>query len=142
VRAGASQAIAMAAVLLGSAGVGGVLLGSAGLAGVLLGSAAALAQKGPDPSIAFNQCTVCHSVDGTNGTGPTLKGIIGRKSGTVSGFRYSRAMKSAAITWDEVSLDRYLSNTQELVPGNIMPFSGVPDADQRAALVAYLKTLR
>jgi cytochrome c len=81
-------------------------------------------------------------VDGSSGTGPTLKGIIGRKSGTVPGFRYSRAMKNAAITWDEVSIDRYLSNPQDVVPGNIMPFSGVPDAAQRANLIAYLKTLR
>ena len=106
---------------------------------------AAAATRGQDTSAfsdAFNQCAACHSVDGTNGTGPTLKGIIGRKSGTVPGFRYSRAMKSAAITWDEGSVDRYLSNPQDVVPGNIMPFSGVQDASQRANLIAYLKTLR
>jgi cytochrome c2 len=67
---------------------------------------------------------------------------IGRRSGTVPGFRYSRAMKSAAITWDEGSLDRYLSNPQAFVPGNIMPLSGVSDGPQRAAIIAYLKTLR
>jgi cytochrome c len=81
-------------------------------------------------------------VDGSIATGPTLKGVIGRKSGTVPGFRYSRAMKSAEITWDEVSLDRYLSNPQDVVPGNIMPFAGVLDPAQRAKLIAYLKTLR
>jgi cytochrome c len=106
---------------------------------------AAVATRGQDTSAfsaPFNQCAACHSVDGTNGTGPTLKGIIGRKSGTVPGFRYSRAMKGAAIIWDEGSVDRYLSNPQDVVPGNIMPFSGIPDAAQRANLIAYLKTLR
>ena len=106
---------------------------------------AAVSTCGQDTSamgVAFNQCSACHSVDGTNGTGPTLKGIIGRKSGTVPGFRYSRAMKNAAITWDEASVDRYLSNPQDVVPGNIMPFSGVADAARRANLIAYLKTLR
>jgi len=91
---------------------------------------------------AFEQCAACHSVDGSNGTGPTLKGIIGRKSGTVAGFRFSRAMKSAAITWDEDSIDRYLSDPQDVVPGNIMPFAGIPDAAERARLIVYLKTLR
>lgn len=105
----------------------------------------AAATRGQDTSAlssAFDQCAVCHSVDGVNGTGPTLKGIIGRKSGTVPGFRYSRAMKNAAIIWDESALDRYLANPQDVVPGNIMPFSGVPDAAQRAELIAYLKTVR
>jgi cytochrome c len=106
-----------------------------------LGAAAAAAQA-PALSAAFTQCALCHSIDGSNGTGPTLKGIIGRKSGTVAGFRYSRAMRSAAIVWDEASLDRYLTDPQALVPGNIMPFSGVADEAQRAELIAYLKTLR
>ena len=51
-------------------------------------------------------------------------------------------MKSAAIVWDEASLDRYLTDPQALVPGNIMPFSGVADEAQRAELIVYLKTLR
>jgi cytochrome c len=112
------------------------------LGGALVAVGVCVAQEAPSMSAAFTPCAVCHSVDGSNGTGPTLKGIIGRRSGTVAGFRYSRAMKSAAITWDEASLDRYLSDPQALVPGNIMPFSGVADGAQRAELIAYLKTLR
>jgi len=99
------------------------------------------AADAPVSNAPFNQCAVCHSVDGSNGTGPSLKGVVGRTSGTYPGFRYSRAMKSAAILWESGSLDRYLSNPQELVPGNIMPFSGVPDAAQRAEIIAYLRTL-
>jgi cytochrome c len=105
-------------------------------------AAAAVAQEARSPSTAFSACAACHSVDGSNGTGPSLKGVMGRLSGTAPGFRYSRAMKSAAITWDEASLDRYLANPQEVVPGNIMPFSGVADAPERAEIIAYLKSLR
>lgn len=107
---------------------------------LLIGAAAAQQPSAQSP--AFDQCAACHSVDGSNGTGPTLKGIIGRRAGTAPGFRYSRAMKSAAISWDEASLDRYLSDPQGTVPGNIMPFAGVPDAAQRSTLIAYLKTLQ
>ena len=117
------------------------LLLSACIAGSLIAAVASIAQNAAAPSSLFNQCEVCHSVDGINGTGPTLKGVVGRRSGTVPGFRYSRAMKSAGITWDEKSLDRYLADPQELVPGNVMPFSGIADSAQRAALIAYLKTI-
>src|SRR6202142_1746518 len=109
--------------MLSAAAMGGVSLG-----GALMLAALSLAQSTTADSAAFKPCAVCHSVDGSNGTGPTLKGIIGRVSGTVPGFRYSRAMKSAKITWDESSLDRYLTDPQGLIPGNIMPFSGIPDA--------------
>jgi leucyl-tRNA synthetase len=70
------------------------------------------------------------------------KGITGRRSGTVPGFRYSRAMKSANITWSETVLDRYLADPQAVVPGNIMPFSGVADGVERAKIISYLMTLR
>jgi cytochrome c len=116
------------------------LLISACVVGSLI-AAASIAQNTTASSGVFGQCEVCHSVDGINGTGPTLKGVVGRQSGTVPGFRYSRAMKSAGITWDDKSLDRYLADPQELVPGNVMPFSGIVDSAQRAALIAYLKTI-
>jgi cytochrome c len=116
------------------------LLISACVIGSLI-AAASIAQNTTATGGVFGQCEVCHSVDGINGTGPTLKGVVGRQSGTVPGFRYSRAMKSAGITWDEKALDRYLADPQELVPGNVMPFSGIADPAQRAALIAYLKTI-
>jgi cytochrome c len=117
-------------------------LPAAVIGGALAAAVSSMAQNTPAPSVPFNQCAICHSIDGSNGTGPTLQGLIGRRSGTVPGFRYSRAMKSAALVWDEASLDRYLTNPQELVPGNIMPFAGVADAAQRAEIIAYLRTLR
>ncbi len=90
----------------------------------------------------FAQCSVCHSTDGTNGVGPTLRGVVGRKAGTVAGFRYSRAMKAADITWDERHLTDYLADPQKEVPGNVMPFAGMSDVKQRADIVAYLVTLK
>jgi cytochrome c len=114
------------------------LLGIIG--GALITAATGIAQNN-STNAAFLQCTVCHSIDGSNGTGPTLKGIVGRKSGSVPGFHYSRAMRNAALTWDAASLDRYLKDPQESIPGNVMPFSGVADGAQRAEIIAYLKSL-
>lgn len=110
------------------------------IGGALIAAATGMAQYN-SASAAFLQCAVCHSIDGSNGTGPTLKGILGRKSGSVPGFHYSHAMRNAAITWDAASLDQYLKDPQELIPGNVMPFSGVPDGAQRAEIIAYLGSL-
>ena len=90
----------------------------------------------------FVQCGICHAPDKRNGTGPGLGGIVGRKAGTAAGFRYSRAMKTANLVWEESTLDAYLTEPQKVVPGSVMPFSGVPDATARADLMAYLKTLK
>ncbi|PXX50058.1 MULTISPECIES: c-type cytochrome [Aquitalea] len=95
----------------------------------------------PAPA-AFAQCAACHSVNGSNGVGPSLKGIMGRKAGSYPGFRYSRAMKTYGKPWDKTSLAAYLANPQQAVPGNTMPFPGVPDAGQRTAIVNYLATLK
>ena len=89
----------------------------------------------------FAQCTACHSIDGSNGVGPSLQGVVGRKAGSLAGFRFSRAMKASTLTWDAASLDAYIADPQKALPGNVMPFSGIPDAKQRADLIAYLKTL-
>lgn len=108
---------------------------------VLLG-ASARAQDVAAGKTAFAQCSACHSVDGSNGAGPSLKGVVGRKAGTLAGFRFSRAMKRAGFVWDAAKLSSYLADPQKTVPGNLMPFSGVPDDKQRADLVAYLQTLK
>ncbi len=94
----------------------------------------------PQPEV-FNQCAVCHSTDGSNGTGPSLKGLFGRQTGSVPGFRYSRAMRGAGIVWDAKSLDDYLRSPQDFIPGNVMPFAGVPDSAERSGLIAYLRSL-
>jgi cytochrome c len=88
----------------------------------------------------FAKCMACHTTEaGKNKVGPTLHGIIGRKSGSVEGFTYSDAMKNAGITWNEAELDKYLTNPKKDVPGNKMAFPGLPKADDRANVIAYLK---
>ena len=92
---------------------------------------------------AFRLCGACHSVaPGVQLTGPSLAHVWGRRAGTVDGFtRYSESLRRAAVVWDEPSLDRWLSDPQALVPGNLMTFPGVKDVQQRADLVAYLKAV-
>ena len=107
------------------------------LAGSLLAASPATAAP---PS--FAACAACHSEDGKNGLGPTLKGVYGRKAGSVAGFRYSPAMKKASTVWDDKSLDNFLADTQQAIPGNVMPYPGVPDAAQRAEIIGYLKTVQ
>jgi cytochrome c len=107
-----------------------------------LSGAVSHAQDAAAGKAVFAQCAACHSIDGSNGVGPSLQGVVGRKAGTFPGFRYSRAMKSATITWDGPTLDAYVAEPQKALPGNVMPFSGLPDAKQRADLVAYLQALK
>ena len=90
----------------------------------------------------FGQCQACHSADGTNGVGPSLKGVVGRKAASAPGFRYSHAMSAASLTWDAATLDAFIADPQKVVVGTTMPFAGLPDAGQRASLIAYLRTLK
>lgn len=116
--------------------------------GLLLGTASAFmvtntqAQDATLGKAVFAQCAACHSVDGSNGVGPTLKGVIGRKVGSANGFRYSRAMKSTPYLWDAAHMEAYLADPQTAIPGNVMPFSGIADEKSRADLSAYLETLK
>jgi cytochrome c len=91
---------------------------------------------------AFAQCAACHTTDDTSAVAPTLKGVVGRKVGSVTGFRYSRAMKATDYAWDAAKLDAYIADPQKAIRGNVMPFSGIPDPKQRADVVAYLQTLK
>jgi len=92
--------------------------------------------------LAFNNtCRTCHTLkQGDNRLGPSLAGLIGRKAGSVSGYPYSDAMKKSGVVWDEATLDRFIEHPDAAVPGNNMkPFAGLPSADDRAAIIAYLK---
>lgn len=91
---------------------------------------------------AFSACVACHSVTANkNGFGPSLFGVVGRTAGTVPGYSYSAAMKTAG-TWTLARLDAYVTNPKAAVPGNKMPFNGVADAQKRADIIAYLATLK
>lgn len=89
------------------------------------------------------QCSACHVVEaGKNRIGPSLFGIVGRKSGQIEGFRYSAANKAANLTWDEATLDKYLTSPRTVVPGTIMTYAGLKNDTQRADLIAYLATVK
>lgn len=89
----------------------------------------------------FRACAPCHSLEvDRNMTGPSLAGLWGRKAGSLPSFeRYSHALKSSGIIWEDRSLDGWLADPQRMVPDNVMPFDGIKDAQVRADLMAFLK---
>jgi len=90
----------------------------------------------------FARCAACHSTTpGDNKVGPSLAGVLGRKSGAEPDYNYSPALKSANITWDEHALDQFLTNPAADVHGTKM-FVNVPDAADRQNVIAYLGTLK
>lgn len=117
---------------------GRVLL--AGLAAVLAASAARAAGDAARGEKQFEECATCHTTErGVNNVGPSLFGVLGRKAGEIADFRYSPAMKKSNITWSPQTLDEFIADPQKEVPGNRMPFAGMPDAGDRADLIAYLQ---
>jgi len=92
----------------------------------------------------FQRCAICHKAEkgGGNGLGPNLFGVVGRKAGSVPGFPYSAAMKSAGFVWTPDKLTAYVTHPSAVVPGNRMAFAGIGNPDQVKDLVAYLETLK
>lgn len=89
----------------------------------------------------FKKCQACHSLEpGKTILGPSLAGIVGRKSATDANFSYSPAMKQAALTWDPSTLDAYLADPAKVVPGNRMPFPGLKTDHDRKDVIAFLAT--
>jgi cytochrome c len=90
-------------------------------------------------AVVFTQCKTCHVIDpGVNRIGPSLHGIIGRKSGQIAGFSYSTANKESGITWTPEKLYQYLEKPSRVVPGTKMSFAGLPKGQDRADVIAYL----
>jgi cytochrome c len=120
------------------------LFGVAGKMIVLATTSAHAAGNAPIGAALFNRCAICHSTTkgAPNRMGPNLFGVVGRKAGTYPGFSYSAAMRHAGFVWTPLKLDAYLTAPQTVVPGNNMPFAGIPDPGQRADLSAYLATLK
>jgi cytochrome c len=83
------------------------------------------------------RCSGCHALD-KDKEGPRLRGVYGRMSGTVTSFKYSDALKTAHITWDATTLDKWLAGPEQFVPDSDMAFQLVK-ADERAEVIAYLK---
>jgi len=100
-------------------------------------SAAAGGDAERGQSLYQNKCTACHSVE-YNGVGPTHKGVYGRKAGSAADFTYSEALKRSAVIWNESTLNKWLTDPEKFIPGQKMGFL-VPNAKERADLIAYLK---
>lgn len=101
--------------------------------------------KGIDGSApsAFSICKACHSVEpGKTVIGPSLHGVFGRKAGSLAGASYSPAMAGSSLVWDAATLDAFLASPMAKVPGTRMTYAGQADPARRAAIIAYLKTLK
>ena len=95
-------------------------------------------------------CATCHQVGpgAKNSVGPELNGIIGRKAASVADFpSYSAGMKklgAEGFVWTEENIDKWIADPKAMIPDSVMSltFQGLPDAAQRADVIAYLKTVQ
>lgn len=116
-----------------------------GLLSLTLTNAALAAECAPDQGhgaqVFANECAVCHSVTkGMAGMmGPNLAGVVGRKSGSLEGFNYSQAMRNKDINWQAENIAQLIAQPQAFVPGTYMPYMGLASADDRQAVVCFLK---
>ena len=89
----------------------------------------------------FGQCKTCHVAEkGVNRVGPSLWGIIGRPAGSIQGFKYSPANKNSGLVWAPEQLFTYLEAPQKVIKGTYMAFAGLKNPQDRADVIAYLKT--
>lgn len=114
---------------------------AAGATGLALAVAPALAADGDAAHgrTVFARCVACHDLNtGATRLGPSLKGVIGRRAGSVPGYAYSDALKAKGVTWNAQTLDAWLTSPAAYAKGNKMAFAGLPDAKDRADVIAYL----
>jgi cytochrome c len=120
------------------------------LAGLALAAAPGLASAAPgeggDPAagkVVFAKCSLCHYAEaGKTKIGPSLFGVVGRKSGSEPGFNYSDAMKAYDHVWTLANLFTYLEAPMKVVVGTKMAFVGLPSETDRNNVIAYLATLK
>lgn len=123
--------------------------------GVEEASADAPAEEGPDfatvyaaadPAAGekvFAKCKACHKVDGGDATGPHLNGVVDRPKASIAGFAYSEALVAmAGDSWTPENMFNFLHSPKDYAPGTKMSFAGLPKAEDRANVIAYLATLK
>lgn len=112
-------------------------LAIAGVGSALAQSAAGDPVRGKS---VYARCAACHDLNtGATRLGPSLKGVIGRTSGTMPNFNYSQAIKDKALVWNAASLDAFLAAPAKTIPGNRMAFPPLASAQDRADLIAFLQ---
>jgi cytochrome c len=122
-------------ILGGLLSVGSIFLGMA--------SAQAAGDAAAGQALFKQKCGICHApIQGQNKIGPSLYGVVGRKAGSLPDYTYSDAMKNANRTWDAATLDDYLTNPRQKIPGVKMIFAGLPEESDRKNVIAYLSTLK
>lgn len=89
----------------------------------------------------FGKCKACHRLDGTDGVGPHLNGVVGRDKASVAGFAYSQAALDMPGVWTDENLFGFIENPRGYMPGTKMTFAGLRKAEDRANLIAYLATV-
>ena len=88
----------------------------------------------------FKKCVACHSLqEGKNKMGPPLNNLLGRKAGSVDGYKYSKAMKNSGVVWDEESLDKFLTKPRKFIPKTKMSFRGIKKKSLRDDLISFFK---
>jgi cytochrome c len=97
------------------------------------------AETSPGKQMFEKRCTGCHALDHEK-TGPPLRGVYGRPAGSVASFPYSESLRKSGVTWDNSSLDKWLTDPDVFIPDNDMAFR-VTNSDERAAIIEYLREL-
>jgi cytochrome c len=89
----------------------------------------------------FRKCSACHKLNGEDGVGPHLNGVVGRDKGSVAGFGYSGVLASMEGDWTPENLYGFLKNPKAYAPGTTMGFAGLNKAEDKANVIAYLQSL-
>ncbi|HQY44917.1 MAG TPA: cytochrome c family protein [Paracoccaceae bacterium] len=89
----------------------------------------------------FGKCKACHKLDGADGTGPHLNGVVGRAIASSGSFGYSDALKGLGGNWEPERLNEFLTSPKAYAAGTKMSFAGLPKPEDRANLIAYLQSL-
>ena len=89
---------------------------------------------------AFGKCRACHKLDGSNGVGPHLDGVVNRDKASGDGFNYSNAALEQEGIWAPENIDAFITSPKDYMPGTKMSFAGIRNATERANLIAYLET--
>jgi cytochrome c len=108
---------------------------------VVLSAGTAAAADAEHGKALYQACIACHS-ERPDALGPSLKGVVGRKSAALEDFRYSNPMQRANLVWDEDNLRAYIKDPQAKVKGNRMPYGGIIEPKDVDDIIAYLKVLK